>query len=77
MRGAKEAETNRSGLVLGSRKLEGKVPLRSRLGNSLTRLVYRLATRSAVYDTQTGLRAYSDKLIDRLIEIEGAATNMR
>ena len=72
MRVAKEAETNRSGLVLGSRKLEGKVPLRSRLGNSLTRLVYRLATRSAVYDTQTGLRAYSDKLIDRLIEIEGS-----
>ena len=63
---------NRSRLILGSRKMEGKVPLKSRLGNSITRLVYRLSTRSAVYDTQTGLRAYSDKLIDRLIEINGS-----
>lgn len=69
---AAAAEMNRSKLVLGSRKMEGKVPLRSRLGNNLTRLVYRLATQSAVYDTQTGLRAYSDKLINRLINIEGS-----
>ena len=69
---ADAAETNRSNLVLGSRRMEGKIPLRSRVGNNLTRLVYRFATKSAVYDTQTGLRAYSDKLIDRLIEIDGS-----
>ncbi len=72
IRVADAAEMNRSRLILGSRKMEGKVPLKSRLGNSITRLVYRLSTRSAVYDTQTGLRAYSDKLIDRLIEINGS-----
>ena len=66
------AEVNRSGLVLGSRKLEGKVPFRSRAGNAITRLVYRLSTKASVYDTQTGLRAYSDKLIDRLLGIKGS-----
>lgn len=72
IKAADAAEMNRSGLVLGSRRMEGKVPLRSRIGNSLTRLVYRLATQTNVYDTQTGLRAYSDKLVDRLIEIDGS-----
>lgn len=72
LRIADAAERNRSGLVLGSRKMEGKVPLRSRLGNSLTRLVYRLATQTSVFDTQTGLRAYSDKLVDRLLAVEGS-----
>ena len=66
------AEVNRSGLVLGSRKLEGKVPFKSRFGNAITRFVYRLSTKASVYDTQTGLRAYSDKLIDNLIEIKGS-----
>lgn len=72
IRVADTAEMNRSKLVLGSRRMEGRIPLRSRLGNNLTRLVYRLATQSAVYDTQTGLRAYSDKLTDKLLRIEGS-----
>ena len=72
IRVAELAAVNRSSLVLGSRKLEGKVPFKSRAGNAITRLVYRLSTGSTVYDTQTGLRAYSEKLIDRLIEIKGS-----
>ncbi len=72
IKAADAAEMNRSRLVLGSRRMEGRVPLRSRIGNNLTRLVYRLATKTNIYDTQTGLRAYSDKLVDRLIEIEGS-----
>lgn len=65
------AASNRSSLVLGSRKLTGKVPFKSRAGNAITRFVYRLTTGSAVFDTQTGLRAYSEKLIDKLIAIKG------
>lgn len=72
IRVADTAEVNRSSLVLGSRKLEGKVPFKSRAGNSITRLVYRFSTGSSVYDTQTGLRAYSDKLIDKLIAVKGS-----
>lgn len=33
------AEDNRTALVLGSRRLKGKVPIRSRIGNTLTRFV--------------------------------------
>ena len=58
-------------LVLGSRAFDGKVPLKSKLGNSITRVVYRLATGVGVNDTQTGLRAFSDRLTKRLLAIQG------
>ena len=58
-------------LVLGKRYFGKAVPLRSRLGNAMTRIVYKLATRVDVYDTQTGLRAFSYKLIDLMLEIKG------
>ncbi len=66
------AEANRSCLVLGSRKMEGKVPFKSRAGNAITRFVYRLTTGNIVFDTQTGLRAYSDKLVPKLLQISGS-----
>lgn len=66
------SEHERSSLILGSRKMEGKVPAKSRLGNAITRFVYRLSTGINVYDTQTGLRAFSDELIERLLIIDGS-----
>jgi glycosyltransferase involved in cell wall biosynthesis len=49
--------TERGGaLVLGCRSFGGKVPWRSRIGNSLTAFVTRLLLGKAVRDTQTGLR---------------------
>ena len=38
------AEKNKDALVLGGRRFEGKVPLRSRFGNAMTRFVYRAHT---------------------------------
>ncbi len=58
-------------LWLGSRKLGKKVPLRSKVGNTITRGVYRLATGKRVHDTQTGLRAFTDLLMDRMIGVGG------
>lgn len=58
-------------LVLGSRHFEGPVPLRSRFGNTLTRVAFRLATGVRVTDTQTGLRGCSASLLTRLGEVEG------
>ena len=58
-------------LILGSRALQGRVPLRSRLGNAVTRAVFRLTTGVPVYDTQTGLRAFTDESVDRMLEIPG------
>ena len=65
------AERHRSTLVLGNRRQSGKSPLRSRMGNAITRNVFRLTSGLKVYDTQTGLRAFSDELLDRMLEIPG------
>lgn len=58
-------------LVLGKRFFGEDVPLRSRFGNAMTRLVYKIATGVKVYDTQTGLRAFSYKLVPLMLEIKG------
>ena len=58
--------------VLGSRKLNRSVPLRSKTGNTITRFVFRLATGSRVYDTQTGLRSFSWKLMPAMLDIKGS-----
>ena len=58
-------------LVLGSRKLNNKVPLRSKLGNTITRIVFFIATHMFIYDTQTGLRSFSNDLIKYMLCIKG------
>ena len=60
-------------LILGSRGFNGgaKVPLRSRIGNRLTSLVFLFSSGRYVRDTQTGLRGFTDRDIDRLLSIEG------
>lgn len=45
-------------VVLGVRAFAGKVPLRSRFGNGLTRRVFRVFTGLRLTDTQTGLRGW-------------------
>lgn len=67
----KEAETHAGCLILGSRKMKGDIPLRSRFGNTVTRLVYQLFTKIRVYDTQTGLRAFEGALIPKFLGIVG------
>ncbi len=66
-----DAETNPHTLVIGSRKFTGKVPLRSRFGNSVTRFVFRITSGVKLYDTQTGLRAFTGDLIPALLAIKG------
>lgn len=58
-------------LILGCRDFKENTPLRSRFGNLVTRGVYRLSTGRRVTDTQTGLRAFSDLLADRLLAVSG------
>mgnify|MGYP000759733928 CR=1 FL=1 len=58
-------------LVLGSRQFTGKVPIRSRFGNAVTRFIFRVATGVPVYDTQTGLRAFSVSRIPMMLEMQG------
>lgn len=67
----KVAQNHPDTIVLGSRKLRENVPLRSRFGNTVTRLVYRISTGQKIWDTQTGLRAFSAKLIPQLLTVPG------
>ena len=68
---ARISDQNKNALILGSRALAAGTPIRSRMGNSVTRYVYRLATGVPVHDTQTGLRAFRLSMIPLLAEIEG------
>ncbi len=65
------SETDRGSLVLGSRRFTGKVPFKSKAGNTITRFVFRISSGVSVYDTQTGLRAFSDELVPALLDIQG------
>ena len=65
------AAENPEALVLGSRQFEGNVPLRSRLGNGLTRQVFSIASGVKVYDTQTGLRAFGRRAMQRFVDVPG------
>lgn len=62
---------NENALIMGSREFSGKVPIKSLLGNKITKTIFKLSSGVEVSDTQTGLRAVSTKYIPFLIEIEG------
>ena len=71
---ARVAETldqNPNALILGSRKFEGNVPAKSRFGNTVTRWIFSAVSGVKVRDTQTGLRAFSVKLTDFMLSLEG------
>ncbi|SDS25776.1 Glycosyltransferase involved in cell wall bisynthesis [Paraoerskovia marina] len=57
--------------VVGGRRFVGDVPLRSRVGNAVSRSLFRLVTGLRVHDTQTGLRAYPASLLPWLRSIPG------
>ncbi|MNB69888.1 Undecaprenyl-phosphate mannosyltransferase [compost metagenome] len=68
---ADAVEGRRNEIVLGSRHFTGQVPLRSRFGNSATRMVYALSTGQRIQDTQTGLRGFPAEMLDWLCRIPG------
>ena len=70
-RTANKASENPNKLILGVRAFTGKLPLRSRFGNSLTKVLFKLQTGVGVTDTQTGLRAFTTNLIAFMLKIEG------
>ncbi|WP_051551844.1 GtrA family protein [Nocardioides sp. URHA0020] len=58
-------------LVLGERQFDTDVPLRSRFGNAVTRLMFRAATGLRLRDTQTGLRAFPATMLPWLTTVRG------
>ena len=66
-----DASDEPDALWLGSRKQSPDSPLRSRMGNAITRYVFRLVSGTRVYDTQTGMRAFSAAYLPLMLQIPG------
>lgn len=66
---AKTSVSNPNALILGVRKFDPDIPLRSLLGNRITCFVMKLITGLEVSDTQTGLRAWPRKLASNALGI--------
>lgn len=58
-------------LVLGSRLDTKSMPFSSRTGNTITRFVFKFATHTKVFDTQTGLRGIPLTMLDEFLNIPG------
>ena len=61
--------TSPHSLIIGVRSFDRDVPLRSRVGNRLTGLLFRMLTGTALRDTQSGLRGIPRQLIPVLLRI--------
>ncbi len=68
---AEETKQLHDVIILGGRKFDGKVPMRSKFGNTVTKYVFRFLTGIDIQDTQTGLRGYSASLFDFLLSVPG------
>lgn len=58
-------------VILGTRTFHDDVPLRSRLGNQLTRIIFTAITGKRVADTQTGLRGFRRDVLPELLTLDG------
>ncbi len=72
LRLAKSSSENKDCLILGARDFSSpNVPKRSRFGNVNTRRMFSLLYGLKVTDTQTGLRAFSYAMLDKMLAISG------
>lgn len=63
---------NGNELVLGVRKFDNhNMPLLNRIGNGITRFVFNKIIGLKISDTQTGLRAFNDNLMQQFINVSG------
>lgn len=62
---------NPNTIVIGARSFDKQTPLRSRLGNFLTRYIYRFLTGEKISDTQSGLRCIPLTMIPSLLQLNG------
>ncbi|HEY5465746.1 MAG TPA: GtrA family protein, partial [Clostridia bacterium] len=64
-------QENPETLVLGVRNFKGKVPLKNRLGNGITRLLFAAINGKVVRDTQTGLRGLPPVYLPLFLSLAG------
>ena len=65
------SKDNPDTLIIGKRDFSKNAPLRSRIGNHITRKVFKMKTKLSIYDTQSGLRAFSYQLVDYMLNVPG------
>ena len=63
-------EKSSSGLVLGYREFNRNIPLKSYIGNNLSRFIYRIILNKNFKDTQTGLRGLSRNFMEDCLSIK-------
>lgn len=68
---AKRLKNNPESLVLGVREFGTNVPLRSKLGNVITRGIFYVLVGKYLSDTQTGLRGIPARFIPSLLRLGG------
>lgn len=68
---ARVLQSSGSQAVLGARGFERDVPIRSRVGNALTRRVFGFLTGVRLRDTQTGLRGLPFAILSELLPLDG------
>ena len=59
------------GIVLGMRDLSERIPIKSRIGNDLSKFVYTIVTGVYLRDNQSGLRGFPVRLCQWLQDIPG------
>jgi dolichol-phosphate mannosyltransferase len=69
---ANSLSSNNNNLILGCRDFDlENVPKNSKLGNKITRFVFKILCGIKISDTQTGLRALPAELVKEFLDIEG------
>lgn len=68
---AKALQQSPDQFVLGARKFDKNVPLRSKLGNGLTTVLFRFLVGMKINDTQSGLRAIPYVHLPLMLDISG------
>ena len=58
-------------LIMGCRSFSEKVPLRSKIGNEITKRVFHVLTGIKISDTQTGLRGIPFRYIPECLKMDG------
>lgn len=72
MKVAKSLSKNKKSLILGTRDFnEEQVPFKSKYGNKITTLVFKLLYGKKINDTQTGLRGIPNNFIENCITLSG------
>lgn len=66
-----DAAVGRAALILGCRDFAGDVPLRSRIGNTVARALFRVAAGWPASDTQTGLRGIPAVMLAWAADVAG------